>query len=276
MKTMKQWMLLLTLILGLSCLEAQTLRVDSLQVLKQDGRITNLEMMRDNLSRELDLHKQELTNSVYRTNVLVILGIVTAVFGVGWILLGIKNLRTFVLVKAESLIEEELKRKLPASMRNRVRDFVDKVIPEEIEPFLAVIRQKKREEAAKASTKMALLAENLDKGQVAEKDFRDAGFKDVLVYVPTSDQLPEADVYVFVRKEPKPDEGWNKVSDQFIKRVLDQNRSDETKLFFYYGPYNTALDSKMHPRFGLANMPSTISNRIVELLLPAPSKSQPV
>jgi hypothetical protein len=246
-----------------SSLWAQTPAADSLTT---QGRIANLELMRDNLSHELQLHKQELASEIHRTNIYVLLSIATLIFGAGWIFWGVRNVRTQVVSKAEAYLDSELKKQLPVTMRKRLQELFEHVIPQEIEPFLKLIREKKLEDEMKASRKIVLLAETLERGKEAEKDFRESGFRDVSIHLPESDDLPLANLYVFIRREPKPDNGWSKLSDTYIKRVLDQNRKDDTRGFFYYGPYNDAMDPKMHPRFGLANMPSTLAPRIIELL----------
>lgn len=230
-----------------------------------EGRIQNLELMRDNLQREVDLHKQELATEIHKTNLYVLFGIVSSIFGVGWVLLGVRNVGKLALAKAELIIDEQLKLKLPESTQKKLKDMVETVIPNEIEPFLQVVRFQKAVEEAKSSTKVVLLAEDPERGKVAEKDFRDNGFRDISVQVPTDNELPEAELVVFVRREPKPDQDWQKLSNQFVKRMLDQNRDNLSVAFFYYGPQNEALNTKMHPRLGFANMPSTISARYIEL-----------
>jgi hypothetical protein len=263
MKKLEKILSFATIFLIATSLTAQNSTVDSLAL---QGRIYNLELMRDNMSHELELHKQELGLEVHRSHVYIILGIATTVFGAGWILWGILGLRKSLIVKAESYLDAELLKQFPATTRQRINDLVNRVLPEEIEPFLNLVREKKKEDEMKANSKIILIAETQERGREAEKDFRESGFKDVSIYLPETDELPLAHLYAFIRREPKPDDGWSKLSDAYIKRILDQNRKNETRGFFYYGPYNDSLDPKMHPRFGLANMPSTLGPRIIELL----------
>jgi hypothetical protein len=345
MKTVRKMAVLFALFRATFELWAQPPQIDSTHVLRQDGRITNLELMRDNLSRELYLHKVELSQQVIalENQSLILFSITSIIAGIGTLSIlvsfwkGIQKAKEKFQLQAEDLIEKEIKEKLPKIVPNLVIGEVTKQLPSvvqpilekdveknlpalslkliveevdrkvpaiteelvkeeikiklpevtklllkpiiesELEPLFKVVEDQRQKEKVKQQARVVLWAESEERAEAGLLDFAKAGFINVEIGKPDDSALPDCDMIVFVRTDPQPDAGWKVMKDGFIKHILDKFGRSEKHLFFYYGPNNPALNTKMAYRLAFANYQSTILDRAFPILSkllsnePAPS-----
>jgi hypothetical protein len=251
--------------LGMFCADLKAAPPDTLALIRLEGRVNNLELLQENLDAHVELKKQELDAAVYRTNIFIWIGIGISVFGIIGGIGAIWFTRKKALAAAEELIAEEVKRRIPQATQRKIQELVALLSTYDMESILAWAKSQLRDQRVKQEAKIAVWVESKDDLEVAQNEVKGWGFRNVKAYLPSED-LPEADLVLFYRKGNGPDGGWKQLNDSSIKRMLDKYREDKTSIFFYYGPYNPALDPKMHPRFGLANMPLTAEGLMVRLL----------
>jgi hypothetical protein len=147
-----------------------------------------------------------------------------------------------------------------------MKELVGFLSPYDMKSIMGWAKGQLRDQRIKQCAKIAVWVESIEEIQAAEIELKDWGFRYVKAYLPEEDSLPNTDLLMFYRTGKAPDGGWKKLSDAFVKHTLDNHREDNTKVFFYYGPYNPGLDAKMHPRFGLANMGLTAELLMIRLL----------
>lgn len=258
---------LIALLITAPYLWAQKPPTDSLAL---QGRIGNLELMRDNLSRELELHKQDLAQQVTKLEnesiLLFSISSIIAAFGTITILIsfwkGVAKAKEKLLLEAEGIIESEVKSRLP----KLTQETMQAAIHLEMAPLMKLIQEQKTKERILSEANVVLWAEDDIRGEKALHDFLGVGFKRVSIGTPSETTMPNADLLVFVRQEPFPDNGWKIVTDGFVKKILDMQKGADGVAFFYYGPHNDSLKPKMYPCLALANYQHTIVDRAYPLL----------
>jgi hypothetical protein len=257
---------ILFLALLIAALNTHASPSDSLRILSAEGRIHNLELLESNLKADLELKKRALEASVYQTDTYIWIGILVGIIGIfgGW--LAIWRARTQAVKMAEDLIAVEVAKKIPESTNRKLKELLSIVSPYDLEAILDWAKSQLRQRQILAEAKVSVLVDSEAAMKEAVEEVKSFGFKQVSGVVADAEKLPEGDLVLFFRKEPKPDQGWTKLDDAVVKRILDQNRDKGMQSFFYYGPRNESLDPKMHPRLAFANMATTAPMHILTLL----------
>lgn len=252
--------------LGWLCTGLMAAPPDTTAWIQLQGRVSNLELLRDNLDDHVELKKQELGAAVYQTNTYLKIGIAISLFGIIGGITAIWRARKNAIAAVEDLIAEEVKRAIPKSTQKLTKELVGLLSPYDMGSILAWAKTQLREQRIKKEAQIAVWVESENDVEAAQAEIKSWGFQHVKAQLADDSEIPDADLVLFYRPDPGPDDGWKRVGDAFVKRTLDMYREDKKRVFFYYGPYNKALDPKMHPRFGLSNMPLTAELLMVRLL----------
>lgn len=244
---------------------------DSLKILALEGRIDNLDLMRDNLSHELALHKQDLGQEVgaleNQSIVLFILTSAIAGFGTITILIsfwkGIEKAKQLLLSQAEGMLEEEVKKRLPELTEQKLKAM----IAAEMEPFLKVAKKQREADGNKA--RLSILVVGADDPSIAEgaRILSGLGFDHVKGHVADGNDLPPSQVYFFHLYGHEQDEARIHLKDGTLNKYIDKDPNSTSAFFFYTNNHILSLEYKSKHKFvGYANRESTLEPRLMELL----------
>jgi hypothetical protein len=237
-----------------------------------EGRIANLELMRENLQREVELHKQELGQQVkaLENQSLVLFLITSVIAGIGTITIlisfwkGVGKAKQLLLSQAEGLLEEEVKKRLPELTDQKLKAM----IAAEMEPFLKVAKRQRGADSIKAELSILVVGEDETSKLEGEKILRGLGFDRVKGHRADGNDLPPSQVYFFNLFGLGPDEGRKYLKDGKLNGYIDNDPKSESAFFFYTNNHRIHLEYKAQHKFvGFANREAFLEPRLIELLI---------
>lgn len=242
--------------------------IDSLEFLTLKGKVANLEAMEANLQRSLDLKKEELAQQVSFSNWFVGSGILVAIVGIFGGVGAIWQARKTAIAKAQEYVVEEVTRLLPSATQAKIKELVALNSEFELQAIFEWSRAQLRVHRLKQQVRILALCEDEESKGKAMAELNAMGFPNVKASMAGEPiDLKAHDLILFYRSEQdRIERQWTKLSNEYVKNLINHHRETPGLMFFYYGPHNDLLNLKMHPRIGMANMPNTIEMHLSKLI----------
>ncbi len=238
--------------LGLLCAHVSAATPDTTPMIRLEGRVSNLELLRDNLDDHVELKKQELMvfnqtqNQESKSQMWVmIISIIIAggsLLGSFWV--GIKQVKKIVLDLALLKVKEEVLKKLPVEVESQLKPLVKG----EIKHIYQASQKEREDEELRQATNILVLGEDQKEIEHGLSILQKLGYSKVTAHIPEGDTLPESEVYFFHRWFRPDHNDYRLTGDSRIISFLDKGMAlikneenpaeSSTRGFFVFLPDN--------------------------------------
>ena len=235
------------------------------------GRLQNLEQQHENMVRELNLHKQELSLQVDERadhNTLVFwVAACMALFGTVstlvsfWV--GIRKAKQTILLQAEGIVEGEVRQRLPGMTEGVMKEAVSA----EVAPLNRMLARERENEQFRLETEILCIGETKEDAEAGVERLSRLGYARLKPYVPTEKRLPPSTAYFFNLFRRAPDEGWQHLTDPNLQKWIDDDHHHQSLFFFFVSERKVSHESKrIHPFLAHSNRGFTVDTNLIEAI----------
>ena len=248
----RKWMYSALAGLVLLCADLGAAPGDTMALVQLEGRVSNLELLQENLDAHVELKKQELAVSIQQQQQeaesqfwVTIISVVLAagsLLGSFWI--GVQKVKKVVLELALAKVKEEVLTQLPLEVNSQLKPLVEG----EVNHLYQVSAKEKEEGRMRLTAQILVVGEDQKEIEHGLKELQKLGYANVKTHIPEGDTLPKAEVYFFHRWFRPDQNDYQLTGDSRIISYLDKGMAlikneqnpaqSSTEGFFVFLPGN--------------------------------------